>query len=415
MKNRNVLIVVFITVFVDLLGFGILIPIIPQLLANPFSEFFVLPKGYTLDQGYILLGFLVGIFPLMQFIATPILGQLSDRYGRKKLLAFSLAGTSLSYVLFAYGIITKNLPLLFIARAFDGITGGNISVAQAAIADVTEPKDRARNFGLIGAAFGLGFIIGPYLGGKLADPTVVSWFNAATPFWFAAILAALNTISVVLYFPETIKHYSKEAIHWGQSIINIGKAFGERGLRIVFTTSFLYQAGFTFYTTFFSVYLISKFNFTLGNVGDFFAYVGLWIAITQAVVTRVVTKVLREDQILKFSLIATGIFIIDYFVPKTPQGLLWITPGVAIFVGLSMANIPAIVSRSAGAKVQGQILGINASVQALAQAIPPMLSGFIAAKLTPSAPIVVSAVVIILSGIVFNVFYTFRNNSLSET
>jgi DHA1 family tetracycline resistance protein-like MFS transporter len=409
MKNRNVLIVVFLTIFVDLLGFGILIPIIPQLLANPFSEFYVLPEGFTIEQGYILLGFLVGIFPLMQFLSTPILGQLSDRYGRKKLLAFSLAGTSLSYVLFALGIVTRNLPLLFFARAFDGITGGNISVAQAAIADVTEPKDRARNFGLIGAAFGLGFIVGPYLGGKLGDPTVVSWFNAATPFWFAAILAALNTLSVILYFPETIKHYSFGAIHWAQSLINIGKAFALKGLRTVYISSFLFQAGFTFYTTFFSVYLINKFGFSQGNIGDFFAYVGLWIAITQAVITRIVTKVLREDQILRITFFGAAFFVLDYFVPQTPQGLLWIAPGLAIFIGLSMANIPALVSRSVDQKVQGQILGINASVQALAQAIPPMLSGFIAARLSPSAPIVVASLIMILGGIVFNLFYRPRS------
>src|SRR6185369_2029743 len=113
---------------------------------------------------------------------------------RRKLLAISILGTSASYVVFALGIVTKNLPLLFISRAFDGITGGNIAVAQAAVADITKPEHRAKNFGLIGAAFGLGFIIGPYIGGKLSDPSVVSWFSASTPFWFAAALSFFNFI-----------------------------------------------------------------------------------------------------------------------------------------------------------------------------------------------------------------------------
>ena len=408
MKNRNILIIIFITIFVDMLGFGILIPIIPQLLANPHSEFYLLPGGYTINQGYIILGFLVGIFPLMQFIATPILGQLSDRYGRKKLLAFSLAGTSLSYVMFALGIVFKNIPLLFIARGFDGITGGNISVAQAAIADSTAPKDRARTFGLVGAAFGLGFIIGPYIGGKLADPSIISWFDAATPFWFAAILAGLNALSVVWFFPETLKHYSTKTIHWAQSGINVIKAFAKKGLRTTFISAFFFQAGFTFFTTFFGVYLIYKFKFTQGNIGDFFAYVGLWIAICQGFITRFVTKVLREDQILRLSLIATGIFILDFFVPATSTGLLFIVPAFAIFNGLSQAAIPALVSRSVGYAEQGEILGVSASVQALAQAIPPMLSGYIAASLSPSAPIVVSGIVIILGGLVFNSFYRYK-------
>ena len=131
---NHALAVIFLTIFVDMLGAGILIPIVPQLLANPASEYYLLPQGFTVQQGFILLGFLTASFSLMQFISTPILGQLSDRYGRRRLLMISLLGTSFSYVLFAVGILTKNLPLLFASRMFDGITGGNISIAQAAIA-----------------------------------------------------------------------------------------------------------------------------------------------------------------------------------------------------------------------------------------------------------------------------------------
>jgi DHA1 family tetracycline resistance protein-like MFS transporter len=404
MKQRPLIIVLF-TIFIDLIGFGILIPIIPQLLANPSSPFYLLPKGYTLQQGYIVLGFLIGIFPFMQFLATPILGQLSDRYGRRKILAISLAGTALSYVVFAYGIITRNIPLLFIARAFDGITGGNLAVAQAAVADITAPKDRAKNFGLIGAAFGLGFIAGPYIGGKLADPTLVSWFNAATPFWFAAILAGLNTVSVLLYFPETLKVIRTETIRWSQSLFNILKAFKIKGMRTLFLTSFLFQAGFTLYTTFFSIFLIRKFGYTQGNIGDFFAYIGIWVALTQAVVTRSMTKLFSEVTILRISLFGMAIFILDYFVPTTSLGLHFVTPFMAMFTGLSMATSVALISRSADSSIQGEVLGINASVQALAQAIPPVLSGYIAASLDPNAPIVISAIVICIAGIVFNIFY----------
>jgi DHA1 family tetracycline resistance protein-like MFS transporter len=403
--DRKILFAVVGTVFIDLLGFGILIPVIPQLLANPASPFYLLPPGFTLSQGYILLGLLTAIFPFMQFIATPILGELSDRFGRKPILAISILGTSISYVVFAIGIITKNLPLLFIARGFDGITGGNIAIAQAAIADISTPENRVKNFGLIGAAFGLGFILGPYLGGKLSDPGLISWFTAATPFWFAAILSFINMLSVVYLLPETLKIKVKEySLHLGRSFMNIKKVFSFRELRPLFATAFLFQAGFTFFTTFFGVFLITRFGFDQGSIGNYFAYIGIWIAFSQAIVTRMISKWLGEWQTLRFALIGTGIFILMQFIPSAWWGLLFITPFFAIFNGLSMANLTSIVSRSVGPEIQGEILGINASVQALAQSIPPIISGFVAASLAASAPIAVSGIVIIGSGIVFILF-----------
>lgn len=405
--NKKVLFSVIFTVFVDLLGVGILIPVIPQLLANPASPFYLLPLGFSVRHGYILLGLLTASYPFMQFIATPLLGELSDRFGRKPVLALSLFGTSLSYVVFAIGIISRNLPLLFISRGFDGITGGNIAVAQAAIADITEPKDRAKSFGLIGAAFGMGFILGPFIGGKLSDPAVLSWFTASTPFWFAAVLSFANALSVIFLLPETLKTKgAKLSLHFAKSVKNIVKVFSLKDLRPVFATSFLFQSGFTFFTTFFSVFLISKFHFSQGSIGNYFAYVGIWIAFSQAFITHRISKKFKEYQILRISLIATGIFILLQLTPTVWWALLFITPFFAMFNGLTQANLSSLVSRSAGPERQGQILGINSSVQALAQAIPPVLAGFLAASLSTYAPVIVSGITVALAGVVFIIFFT---------
>jgi DHA1 family tetracycline resistance protein-like MFS transporter len=268
--KTNPLLVVFATIFIDLLGVGILIPIFP-LLVLPNSPEKIIPAGWTVAGGFILLGWLSAVYPIMQFIATPIIGEISDRWGRKIVLLISVTGTAVSYVLFALAVITKNIPLLFISRALDGITGGNISVAQAIISDISTPKNRARNFGLVGMAFGLGFILGPYIGGKLANPELVSWFNASTPFWFAAILCVINIIFISILLPETLKVRSKEfKLHLLKSIQNVSKAFTKPGLRNVIPSTFLFNGGFTFFTTFFAIYLFREFNFTQSNTGDYF-------------------------------------------------------------------------------------------------------------------------------------------------
>ncbi|MEI6659897.1 MAG: MFS transporter [bacterium] len=405
MFKDKTIVTIFFTIFIDLIGLGILIPIVPMLFANPGSDFYLLPAGVSVKTGYLMLGLLVATYPLGQFIATPILGQMSDIYGRKKVLALSLLGTSISYFIFAIAIITKDIPLLFFSRFFDGLTGGNVSVAQAMIADVSTHENRTRNFGLIGAAFGLGFIFGPYIGGRLSDPATVSWFSASTPFFFASILAFVNMLSVTLLLKETNKHMQSAKIVWSKSIHNIKRAMKMPGVNVLFLTNFLFFGGFSFFTTFFAVYLINKFHLSQGNIGDFFAYVGLCSALTQALITRAVAKRFGEAHVLRATLIGSGLMILAYFLPRYTWQILFIPPIFGIFNGLSMANLTSLLSRSTPPQMQGEILGINASVQALASFIPAILSGFIAASLTPETPLIIAAVVILIGALSFNLLY----------
>jgi MFS transporter, DHA1 family, tetracycline resistance protein len=160
-KQRSPLGSLFFTIFLDLVGFSILIPVFPLLIGPPGAPFRVTPVDWSFRSGLIMLGWLQAVYPFCIFLAAPILGQLSDRWGRRPVLAVSLAGTSVGYAMFAVGIASKNLPLMFAGRILDGVTGGNLAVAQASIGDISNDENRAKNFGLVGAAFGLGFIRGP--------------------------------------------------------------------------------------------------------------------------------------------------------------------------------------------------------------------------------------------------------------
>jgi DHA1 family tetracycline resistance protein-like MFS transporter len=400
-RTREPIWIILFTVLLDTLGIGILVPVVPQLLGNPDSPHYLLARATPPGVGYVLLGFLVAVYPIMQFFATPVLGQLSDRYGRKPVLVLSLCGTSLGYVLFALGIVFGSLPLLFVGRALDGVTGGNLSVAQASIADVTRPADRTKNFGLIGAVFGVGFIFGPFLGGVLADPTRVSWFNAATPFWFAAILAALNTLSVQFLYAETNVHIRRVDLDVTRSLHNIARAYALPDLRPIFLTLFFFNAGFGFFISFFGVFLIDRFGYGEGQIGNFFAYVGVFMILTQLVTTRRVAARFTEDQVLRVTLLGVSIVMGSYLLAFKARWIFLIAPFSSTFNGLSMANMSGLLSRSAGPEVQGEILGIGSSIQALAQALPPLGAGFIAASLAPEAPVLAAALTMFLAWAVF--------------
>ena len=372
--NKLSLSAIFFTVFLDLLGVGIAIPITAPLLLNPMSG--MLGADYTVAFRTIILGFLIASFPMATFFGGPLLGALSDRFGRKRLLLLSLVGTFIGYLIFAWGVYERNIGLLFLSRLIDGFTGGNISIIQSAIADVSDEQSKAKNFGLIGMAFGLGFILGPYIGGKLADSNLVSWFSYDTPFLFAALLSAINIGLVLLYFKETLITPTNRPISLFTGFGNIYQAFSGH-LKWLFISVFFIALGFNFYTQFFQVFLIKKFHFNQSQIGDYFAFIGLCIALVQGGLVRLTSGKLDSKVVLKYSILGLSFSFFLVLLPQQAWQLYLTVPFIAVSQGMAAPNLTFLVSQNALANEQGKIMGINQSVASLAMALPPILAAFI--------------------------------------
>src|SRR5437762_2900287 len=255
--KRSPLLVIFITVFIDLVGFGIVIPVLPYYAEG--TKFGATPRE---------VGLLFASYSVMQLIFSPVLGRLSDKYGRRPILIISLMGTCLGFLILG---LATTLVMLFIGRIIDGISGGNISTAQAYIADVTTEENRAKGMGLIGAAFGLGFVFGPAIGG------ILSRWGINVPFLFAGGLALANAVLLYFALPETVTpdHPARVSAASGRGLKQLIESISQPRLGFVLAIYFLFIVAFSIMTTSFSLYTIFRFGYDAQLTGYLFAYVGL--------------------------------------------------------------------------------------------------------------------------------------------
>lgn len=401
-KESASLLTIFITVFIDLLGIGIIIPVIPALFFEPSSGFF--SEAIPELRRNILYGLLIGIYPFMQFFGAPVLGALSDRHGRRPMLTISLFGTMLGYILFAVAIEQELLWLLFVSRALPGFTGGNIAIIFSSISDVSEGASRASNFGLVGMAFGLGFILGPTIGGVLADSTVVSWFNPATPFWFTSGLTFLNIVLVQLRFKETLKYRRDSRVSLFTGMQNLALSFQMPNLRRIFPVVLLLSLGFTFFTQFFSVKLIQEFSYTEKDIGLLYGWIGIWMAGTQGILVRRLARYIPSADVITVSMVLRSVALFLILLPAEGYMFYILTPLIAVSQGMTGPNLTAVVSEQATPDQQGQVLGINQSMQSIGQAVPPVIAGYFN-SINGNLPIITAGIITFLAWAVYMVFF----------
>jgi len=390
---NGALIAILFTVLLDLIGIGIIIPVVAPLILNTKI---LLGEGYSDAERNIFLGLLLSCYPFAQFFGAPLLGALADRYGRRPVLLMAIAGACLGFAVFALAINLGLFWLLFVSRSVAGFMGGSISIAYSVISDITPPKNRAKNFGLIGAAFGVGFIIGPFLGGTLSNPAILPWFSFQTPFVTSALLAVANFAVVYFFLPETSLVRNKTPISVLTGFTNIQKAFTNEKLSMLFSVSFLVTLGFSFFTQFFQVYMIRKFSFGPAQVANVFAYIGVWAAVTQGGLIRLVPSRFGPLSILRITLLGLSLGLILLLLPEQPWVLFVFMPLVSVSQGFSTPNMNSAISASALPSEQGEIFGISQSLQALGLAIPPLIAGVLSNS-DIRLPIIVASVIVFLA------------------
>ncbi len=371
--------IIFSVAFLDSLGIGLIIPILPAL----FFGGQLLPGSPELARS-VLMGLLISTYPLAQFFAAPLLGSLSDRFGRKPVLEISLLGTFAGYIIFALGIELHHIWLLFLGRAVDGFTGGNAATIRSVVVDTSRGEEKTRNFGIIGVAFGLGFIIGPFIGGHLAA------LGMQAPVFFAAALSLANALIVKVFMAETNRHRSERRVGILSGFKNLARAAGMDTLRHVLLSYFLLIFAWSMFGQFFQVYLYERFGFTTQQIGNFFGYIGVWIIISQGVVVPFVSRRFAPEKVIAAMLPLAGAVLVAIVSVASIPLLLAISTFLPLIRGLLGPNYATVISNSAPPDEQGEIMGVQQSLYSFAQTLPAAIAGA-ANAMDPRLPSLIAA------------------------
>jgi DHA1 family tetracycline resistance protein-like MFS transporter len=341
------LLIIFLTILVNLIGFGIIIPLLPF-----YAE--------TFGASPLTIGLLFASFSLAQLFASPVLGAWSDKWGRRPVLIFSLIGTVVSFVMLA---VAHSLAMLFAARIVDGLSGGNITTARAYIGDIATDENRAKSFGMLGAAFGLGFIIGPALGGLFARISYVA------PIWAAAAITVAATLLAWFWLPETVHRVNAVS---GSPWRALRELSGRADLRLLFAIDFLYWGSFAVYQTTFALFGARRFGFDATHTGYLLAAFGFLGVLVQVGLVGPVVKRLGERRTLTVGLIFAAVgWGGSAMTHSLPLFIAMLVPG-ALGIGLCNPSLVSLVSGAAGKHEQGRVQGAAGALESLGRTIGPV-------------------------------------------
>jgi len=398
MRDRFSFFLLLCVAFFDYIGVGLVIPLFSSLLFNP--DFTILPVETSAAVRGMWMGFLVALGPLVQFLVSPILGSLSDQRGRKITILWALGVGCFAYFLGILGVKFSSLTLLILFRGLFGVCGATMPVIQAAVADVSTAETKGRNFAIYNMALGMGFAFGPFLGGFLSDPSIVYWFNPMMPFLVAMLCTVLNLILLKWKFSETRQFTERTKVEFFRGFKQAKSAFSHPVLRFSFLGFFLFVFGWDYFSEFISVTLLRVHQFSLSQVGNFYAYMGFLYAICAGLLIKPFIKRFSTKNILVFSTLLAGPLLLCLSLIEKPSHFWVFFPPLILLMSLFYPVASTYVSDSASEDEQGELLGVYHSVQALALVIAPLFAGSLVGAY-PNMPIILGGCSMLLGGLVF--------------
>jgi len=371
--GRGALLFIFIAVLVDSIGFGIILPVLPRLIMQL--------TGVTVDRAAVYGGWLSFVYAVMQFFCAPLLGNLSDRFGRRPVLLFALLALGVDYLIMGFAPV---ISWLFVGRVIAGVAGASFTPAYAYVADVTEPARRAQNFGLIGAAFGIGFIVGPAIGGLLGS------LGPRAPFFAAALIALTNTVFGYFALPESLPPQSRRAFQWARAnpLGTLAQMRRYPVVRLMLGALFLWQLAHQVLPSTWAFYTTYRFHWTSAQVGYSLAFIGSVIAIAQGVFARVLIPALGGERRAALAGMASA-FIAYVGYALATQGWMMYLVGLTTFLfALTYPSMNAIASQQIPADAQGELQGAIACLLSLSAILgPPLMTQVFGYFSGPVAPV----------------------------
>ncbi|MGA3229413.1 MAG: MFS transporter [Candidatus Binatus sp.] len=370
--------ILFLTVFIDLLGFGIVIPFLPMF-------------AHRMGVGAVGVGLLLSIYSLTQFVFAPILGRISDRIGRRQILLLGLLGSSIGYMIYGFA---GTFFWLLASRAMHGACAATISTAQAYIADTTDDEHRAKGMGLIGAAFGLGFVLGPALGGIMGHSSL------RVPVFFASALTFANFIFAAARLPES-HHADRSApldlAHFIAPLLAIPRQLIRHRLARMFAIAFLLTFSLSALEATFALMVPAVYGYGAFGIGVLLAFSGLMQALAQGYLLGKIVARFGEVRLLKIGLLAMIAGLAPMGSISSHGALLAMLAAVSVGYGFASPSISSLISRNTDRDLQGEVMGVNQSAMSLARICGPIAGGFAYQLLGPAAPYLGGAVVVMLA------------------